>query len=113
MAKTAMHHLSSVGRAEAAEPAPSPASEAWGIQLGAFRGLGAAEHAARKVARLAVAKGKTPQILPPSQGERQPLYRARLLHFSPRAAQAACEALHRKHIACSVVKPGNTRFATR
>jgi D-alanyl-D-alanine carboxypeptidase len=111
MAGAAIRHLAPVSRAEAAEAVPAGA--AWSIQLGTFRGETAAEEAARKVARLALAKGKPPQILPPSPAEHQPLYRARLLHFSPREAQAACEALHKKGMACSVVKPGNTRVASR
>ena len=62
-------------------PAREP-GEGWAIQLGAFRGEAAAERVEQAVARMALARGKQPQILAPAGGER--LYRARLLYFSAR-----------------------------
>jgi D-alanyl-D-alanine carboxypeptidase len=101
-------HLSPVGKAEAAPLAHEPAAsagEGWAIQIGAFRGEAAAEQAARRVAALEVARGKPPQILAPAKTDPSRLYRARLVHFTPKGAQAACSELHRRGIACSIVRP--------
>ncbi len=110
VAKAAISHLAPVSRAEAAPVAAEP-REGWGIQLGAFRAQGEAERVEHEVARLALAKGKQPQILAPAARER--LYRARLLHFSPQAARAACGELHKKHINCSVVSVPGVKVASR
>jgi D-alanyl-D-alanine carboxypeptidase len=110
VAKAALSHLAPVSRAEAAPVAVEP-REGWGIQLGAFRAQAAAERVEHEVARLALAKGKQPQILAPAASER--LYRARLLHFSPQAARAACGELHKKHIDCSVVSVTGVKVASR
>src|SRR5205823_4456477 len=78
--KAALHHLSPVGKAEAsplAREAPA-AGEDWAIQLGAFRGEAAAEHATRQVTGLAIVKGKPTQILAPPGNDPSKLYRARL-----------------------------------
>jgi D-alanyl-D-alanine carboxypeptidase len=106
VASAAIKHLAPVARAEAAEPA-----EAWGIQLGAYRGEAAAERAERQVAHLALARGKQAEILAPSAGER--LYRLRLLHFSSQGAHAACEELRRQRQGCTVVPPGSVKVASR
>ncbi len=101
-------HLSPVARAEAAplahEPA-APAGERWAIQLGAFRGEEAAEQAAHRVAALPVGKGKALHVLPPAKSDQTRLYRARLLHFTAKGAEAACAELHRRGMACSVIHP--------
>ena len=81
-------------------------SETWGIQIGSYRGEAAAERAERKISRLAVAKGKESVILAPAAGERDRIYRLRLLHFSPHGARNACGELHRQGIGCTVVPPG-------
>jgi SPOR domain len=107
VAKTALHHLSPVARAEAApltHEAPTAGAD-WAIQLGAFRGEAAAEQATSHVAGLAAVKGKPPQVLAPAKHDPDRLYRARLLHFTAKGAQAACAELHRRGIACSVVHP--------
>jgi D-alanyl-D-alanine carboxypeptidase len=106
VASAAIRHLAPVGKAEAAEPA-----EAWGIQLGAYRGEAAAERAEREVVHLALARGKQAEIVAPGAGER--LYRLRLLHFSSHAARAACEELHRQGQGCTVVPPGSVKVASR
>jgi D-alanyl-D-alanine carboxypeptidase len=105
IAGAAIQHLSPVSRAEAASVAPD-AADNWGIQIGAYRGEGAAEQMERRVARLAVAKGREPEIVAPASGERNPLYRLRMMHFSEPAARAACQDLHRQGIACAVVRSG-------
>ena len=115
VATTAMRHLSPVARAEAApltHEAPTAGAD-WAIQLGAFRGEAAAEQATSHVARLAVVKGKPPQVLAPAKHDPDRLYRARLLHFTAQGAQAAGAELHRKGIACSVVHPGGLKVASR
>ena len=110
-------HLAPVAKAEASplarerEP-PASSGEAWAIQIGAFRGEAAAEQATRRVAALAVGKGKPPQILPPAKTDTSRLYRARLLHFTAKGAQAACDELHRHNMACSVVRPGGMKVAS-
>jgi D-alanyl-D-alanine carboxypeptidase len=113
VAKTALRHLSPVAKAEAApvtREAPTGGAD-WAIQLGAFRGEAAAEQATSHAARLAVAKGKPAQVLAPAKHDPDRLYRARLLHFTAKGAQAACAELHRKRIACSVVHPGGLKVA--
>jgi D-alanyl-D-alanine carboxypeptidase len=113
VATTALRHLSPVGKAEAApmtREAPTAGAD-WAIQLGAFRGEAAAEQATSHVAGLAVVKGKPPQVLAPAKHDPDRLYRARLLHFTAKGAQAACADLHRRGIACSVVHPGGLKVA--
>lgn len=110
-------HLSPVARAEAAPVghqlrAPGE-TDRWSIQLGAFRAESAAEQAARSAAAVPAAKGKPVQIVQPSKGGKERLYRARLLNFSPQEAQSACAALHKKKIECSVVPPGQIKVAVR
>ncbi len=102
-------HLSPVAKAEAAPIAHqlrTPAeTDRWSIQLGAFRVESAAEQAARSAAVAPGARGKPVQIVQPSKGGKEHVYRARLLNFSPQEAQGACAALHKKKIECSVVPP--------
>jgi D-alanyl-D-alanine carboxypeptidase len=124
VAHAALRHLAPVGRAEAApvgrevgrEPKREAAREAagddWSIQLGAFSGERAAEQAVRQAAALSVVKGKPHQVLAPAKKERPALYRARLLHFTQKGAQAACAELRRRNIACSVVRPGGLKLAS-
>ena len=102
-------HLSPVAKAEAAPIAHQlrtfPETDRWSIQLGAFRVESAAEQAARSAAVVPGARGKPVQIVQPSKGGKEHVYRARLLNFSPQEAQGACAALHKKKIECSVVPP--------
>lgn len=109
----ALRHLSPVGKAEAAPIAREAAGEDWSIQLGAFRGEAAAEQAVRHVASVASIRGKRHEILAPAKGDSNRLYRALLLHFSAKGAQAACAELHKKGIACSVVRPGALKVASQ
>ncbi|MBV9551827.1 MAG: D-alanyl-D-alanine carboxypeptidase [Alphaproteobacteria bacterium] len=104
VASAAIRHLTPVGKAEAAESA-----ENWGIQLGGFRGEAAAARAEHEIGRLAFARGKEAQILAPAGGDR--LYRLRLLRFSPQAARAACDELHRQRQACTVMMPVGLKVA--
>jgi D-alanyl-D-alanine carboxypeptidase len=110
-------HLSPVAKAEAAPIAHqlrTPAeTDRWSIQLGAFRVESGAEQAARSAATVPGARGKPVQIVPPSKGGKDHVYRARLLNFSPQGAQGACAALHKKKIECSVVPPAPVRVAIR
>jgi D-alanyl-D-alanine carboxypeptidase len=110
-------HLSPVAKAEAAPIAHqlrTPAeTDRWSIQLGAFRVESAAEQAAHSAATVPGAGGKRVQIVQPSKGSKEHVYRARLLNFSPQEAQGACTALHKKKIECSVVPPPPVKVATR
>ncbi len=107
-------HLSPVAKAEAAPLArEAPGGEDWEIQLGAFHDAAAAEQAARHVAGVAAFKGKPHQIIAPAKGDREHLYRARLLHFTGKSAQAACAELHKKKIACTVVRPTGIKVASQ
>jgi len=109
--------LSPIAKAEAAPIShhlhAEPASEHWSIQLGAFRVETAAEQAARSAASLPVAKDKPLQIVQPSKGGKDHLYRARLLNFTSQEAQTACAALHKKKIECSVIPPTRIKVAAR
>ena len=107
-------HLSPVAKAEAAPLArEASGAEDWGIQLGAFHDAAAAQQAARQVAGLATVKGKPHQIIAPAKGDRERLYRARLLHFTGKGAQAACAELHKKKIACTMVRPSGLKVASQ
>jgi D-alanyl-D-alanine carboxypeptidase len=106
VASAAIKHLSPVAKAEAAEPPVA----GWGIQIGAYKAEAAAERAERQAAHLTLARGKQAEILAPSAGER--LYRVRLMRFTPQAARAACEELHRQHQGCTVVPPSSVKVAS-
>ena len=114
VATTALRHLAPVARAEASPLAREAqgAGERWAIQLGAFPGERSAKEVFRKGASLAIAKGKPQQILAPARNDPSRLYRARLLDFTAKGAQAACAELHRRAIACSVVNPSGLRVAS-
>jgi predicted aldo/keto reductase-like oxidoreductase len=88
-------------------------ADRWSIQLGAFRVENAAEQAARSAAAVPAVRGKPVQIMQPSKGGKDRVYRARLLNFSPQEAQSACAALHKKKIECSVVPPTPVKVAVR
>jgi D-alanyl-D-alanine carboxypeptidase len=112
VATAALRHLSPVAKAEASPLTHEASGGAdWAIQLGAFRDEAAAEEATRSVAGLAITKSKPHQILAPAKHDSSRLYRARLLHFTAKGAQAACTELHKKGVACSVVHPGGVRVA--
>jgi D-alanyl-D-alanine carboxypeptidase len=115
VAAAAFHHLAPMSRAEAAPAAAEEqgSGEGWGIQVGAFRGAGAAERAARHAGRVANAKGKPAVIVPPSKHEHVALYRARLAHFTQKTAEQACVLLHKKRLPCTVVPPGAMRVASK
>jgi D-alanyl-D-alanine carboxypeptidase len=110
-------HLSPFGKAEAAplvhDQHAASAGEHWSIQLGSFQVETAAEKAARAAASLPAAKGKPVQIVGPARSDKDRLYRARLLNFSPQEAWSACVALHKKKIECSVVPPAGLKVANR
>ena len=113
MIDNALRHLSPVGRAEAATAAREATAEDWSIQLGAFRAESAAEQAIRHATNVTAVRGKPREVLAPAKGESNRLYRALLTHFSQKGAQAACGELHKKGIACTVVRPGALRVASQ
>ena len=110
-------HLSPFGKAEAAplvSERATPAGERWSIQLGAFRAETVAMKAARTAATsLGGAKERPVQIVEPVKADKERLYRARLLNFTPQEAWSACVALHKKKIECSVVPVGSVKIAAR
>jgi D-alanyl-D-alanine carboxypeptidase len=106
----AVSHLAPVSRAEASPLSRETAADEWRIQLGAFRSESAAEQAIHHA--VAVTKGKQQEVLPPARGEKGALYRARLFPFTPKAAQAACAALRKKGMECTVIRPA-THLASR
>jgi hypothetical protein len=61
---------------------------------------------------LPITRGKQQQVFPPARGEKPALYRARLTPFTANAAKAACAALQKKKLECSVVRP-STKVASR
>jgi len=113
LADAALRHLTPVSRAEAA---PLPREEVqpadrWGVQIGAFHGLIAAERAARDASRLRLTRGKREQIVAPPRNERNGMYSVRLEHFTPKDAHAACAILHKRGFACEVVAPEAVKYA--
>jgi len=110
-------HLSPFSKAEAAplvRERATPSNERWSIQLGAFRAETVAMNAARNAAAsLGGARGKPVQIVEPARADKERLYRARLLNFTPQEAWSACVALHKKKIECSVVPVGSLKVAAR
>jgi D-alanyl-D-alanine carboxypeptidase len=110
-------HLSPFSKAEAApltRERAAPPGDRWSIQLGAFRAETLAVKAARTAAdSLGGAKGRQVQIVEPGKSDKEQIYRARLLNFTPQEAWSACAALHKKKIECSVVPMGSVKIAAR
>jgi D-alanyl-D-alanine carboxypeptidase len=124
LAKQAERTLAAMAPIAAAEAAPveerhraahhgkKAAGKGWAIQVGAYAKEEAAEHAgAAALAKLPNAKGKRVVVLPPSDDTK--VYRVRIAQFSPREAEKACRALHRKHWDCAVIGPAPTHVAGR
>ena len=110
--------LSPVSRAEAAtRHAPAARHEArllegWSIQVGAYAQSAQAERAAAlALAKLPAGKGHNVLIVAPGRGAKEKVFRARIVHFSAREAQAACRLLHKTHRACAVIAPDATQVA--
>lgn len=115
-AKRTLSHLSPVGTAEAATTrsarATEPESDRWSIQVGAFSQKSAAEKAAaRALATLRPGKGKSIAVVAPSSSERERYYRARIVNFSEREAEHACQLLHKKRRDCAVLAPSAVHVA--
>jgi D-alanyl-D-alanine carboxypeptidase len=109
-------HLSPISKAEAAplvHERAAPAGEHWSIQLGAFHTESVAAKSARAAASLPMAKGKALQIVEPAKTDKERLYRARLLNFTPQDAWSTCIALHKRNIECSVIPPAGLKVANR
>jgi D-alanyl-D-alanine carboxypeptidase/D-alanyl-D-alanine carboxypeptidase (penicillin-binding protein 5/6) len=82
----------------------------WAVQIGAFAKAGGAEQATRDALHIAALRGRRPEILDPSKGER--LFRARLAGFSTeKQAREACSALKHAGHACAVMPPA--KFGVR
>jgi D-alanyl-D-alanine carboxypeptidase len=78
----------------------------WGIQVGAFQSEGLAR-AVAEGARVEAPDqlGGATVAVPTAPSGGAPLYRARLLNLSAGAAQAACQRLNQRQLACTVVRP--------
>ena len=78
----------------------------WGIQVGAFQSEGLAR-AVAEGARVEAPDqlGAATIAVPPAPSGGAPIYRARLLNLSAAAAQAACQRLNQRQLACTVVRP--------
>ena len=109
----ALRHLAPVAKAEAAPLARETRDEDWSIQLGAFRAESAAEQALRHIAAVGSLRGKPHEVVVPGRGDPSRLYRALLTHFTQKGAQTACGELHKKGIACSIVRPGALKVASQ
>lgn len=124
--RSPMAALNPVQNAEAAVPQPAakpPAptlralknSRAWEIQVGAFGNQNTAEHAAKlALARLRL-PAKAAHVVPPSPGDKEPLFRARIAGFTQREAEHACRVLREKvrgHKLCAVIAPVQAIAAT-
>ncbi|MGH7001579.1 MAG: hypothetical protein ACREEA_08750, partial [Stellaceae bacterium] len=121
-----MAALNPVQRAEAAVPQPTAKphvptlralkkSHAWEIQVGAF----GKQNAAERAATLALAKLRLPDkaahVVPPGPGDKEPLFRARIVGFTQREAEHACRLLREKlhgHKLCAVIAPVQAIAAT-
>ncbi|HMK69067.1 MAG TPA: SPOR domain-containing protein, partial [Stellaceae bacterium] len=120
-ANRVLKHLAPVSSAEAAVPqtrkpvrTSQAQGETWGIQVGAFSQRAVAARAGQEaLAALPWAKGKTVTVLAPNQGEKSRFYRARIVGFSAKEAERACQTLHQKRSACNVVGPGSVSVAAR
>ncbi|MBV9017779.1 MAG: D-alanyl-D-alanine carboxypeptidase [Alphaproteobacteria bacterium] len=109
---TALRHLAPVSQAEAAAVARETRDDEWSIQLGAFKAESGAEQALRHVAAVGSLRGKPHEVVVPGKGDPNRLYRAVLTHFTQKGAQTACGELHKKGIACSIVRPGTLKVAS-
>ena len=105
-ASAALRHLAPVSKAQAAPAVhvKTEAEDGWGIQLGAYRDQSAARQALQRLAGVAVVNGKPQQVLAPPKSDRRGLYRVRLLRFNESGARAACTALKKRKIECTVVR---------
>ncbi len=111
--------LSPVGHAEAATPADNrearehrhPAGDAWSIQVGAFAQRSAAERAASQAAaRVPGGKHHAVEVIGSAGPDKEHLFRARVVHFNERQAEAACRTLHKRHQACTLIAPEAARM---
>jgi len=114
-----MAALNPVQRAEAAVPQPAakpPAptlralknSHTWEIQVGAFGNQKLAEHAAKLALVRLRLPAKTAHVVAPAPGDKEPLFRARIVGFTQREAEHACRQLREKlhgHKLCAVIAP--------
>ncbi len=100
----AVASLSPISRAEA-EPLKKKPSEAWSIQVGAYRQRAAAAHAgATALSHLRAERGK-PVVLVASHASKHTTYQARIINLTEKQAQNACHVLRRAHRACAVLEP--------
>ena len=107
----ALHHLAPVEQCRSFDPDASRArrAAATGRSRSAPSTSRAAEHAAREAASAGGGeRASRSRSSRPTKAERPALYRARLLRFTQKGAQAACAELHRHGIACSVVHAGSS-----
>ncbi|MDE0201954.1 MAG: serine hydrolase [Rhodospirillaceae bacterium] len=109
--KSVAETLAVVGSVIATEPSPAttfPAASsvegAWGIQVGAYESVTAAEIAMRRAsARAPLLNDATATLMPRSDG-RSTLYRARFLGLYKNDANRACKKLRAAPMPCTVIR---------
>ena len=89
---------------------PILALDRWGVQVGSFGSMGAAEHVAERIRRETV--GGEVEVVPLAMRNR-PAWRAELLGLSLPEAQTACGSLARRGIPCTVFRMMPGHFASR
>ena len=83
------------------------------MRINATTPCATAERAAHgPLAKLAVVKGRTLQVIAPDKSEKEQFYRVRLVNLTKHEADKACTLLHRKHQKCTLVAPGALRLAS-
>jgi D-alanyl-D-alanine carboxypeptidase len=89
---------------------PAIALERWGVRLGSFGSMGAAEHVAERVRRETI--GGEVEVVPVVMRNR-PIWRAELLGLTQAEAVSACGALAHRGFACTPFRLLPGHFASR
>jgi len=114
-----LRNLSPVSPAEAAQPRlrsgdMASSGDNWSIQVGAFLQRAPAQRAAEEaLAKLPADAGKSIAVLEPDKAAKERYYRARIVSFTERDAERACQTLHKAHKACAVMPPSTVHMASR
>jgi D-alanyl-D-alanine carboxypeptidase len=95
--------LSPISKAEAATPSRNATH--WAIQVGAFRARASAARAGNAARAHAPATRGKPVVVVMTRSHHGAVYNARITDLNANEARAACNALHQKHQACTVLGP--------
>jgi D-alanyl-D-alanine carboxypeptidase len=106
IAKRAVGGLSNLSPISKAEAATSPRTAPhYAIQVGAFRAKASASRAATTARAHAPAARSKPVAVVMTRSHHGAVYNARIIDLNATEAKAACDSLHRKHQACTVLGP--------